>query len=130
METAIKKITKKSQLCVLCSDFLHAENSFAFIRQLAINNKFLLLHILSQEEITTPFNGKLILEDIENRQKITVNINNDMRKKYSEQAQIFCQHWRSFTTKNRIPYYFTLNDKNITRIIVNSLQIAKFLSTD
>ncbi|WP_372369514.1 DUF58 domain-containing protein [Candidatus Uabimicrobium sp. HlEnr_7] len=130
LKTAIKKITKKSQLCILCSDFLHAKDSFAFIQQLAIKNKCLLLHILSREEVTTPFNGKLVLEDIENREKITINIDNDVRKKYLKEVQDFRQNWQSFATRNRIPYYFTLNDKSIARTIVNSLQMAKFLSTD
>ncbi|BBM82536.1 DUF58 domain-containing protein [Candidatus Uabimicrobium amorphum] len=124
----IQKIPRKrSQMYVLISDFFHAPNSFAAIRQLAANNRTLLLHLCAVEDIMTSLSGSFTLRDIESNEKMIVRINADTRQQYTQQTRKFREYWQSFASQYRIPYYFALNNHDVISSIASSLRHANLL---
>lgn len=128
LSKTIKTIPRQqSHMYIMISDFLHAQNSFSLLRQLAANNKTLLLHLCATEDITTTLSGNFTLRDVETNEKRVVRMDNSIREEYKKQAQKFRDHWHGFAAKYRIPYYFALNENDFIASLVASLHQASIL---
>lgn len=104
-------ILNRKGLIVIFSDLLEEFYIQKKIASLLISGcDIIIVHILSEEELTPNFSGSIVLRDIETSQKRFVLATKDYIGNYQKRVANFIERWRNFSNKHGIRYVF-LNTK-------------------
>lgn len=132
ISSSIEKLPlKKEGITIVISDFWgeeFIENDFALSKMLKyfnyLNQKIIICHVLSGEELNADYTGTLNLIDMENKNKLRVSMENKSISLYKNALNQFLDILSNTSNKYGAGYCLCNTDLSFTQIIYEKLRFA------
>lgn len=110
-------------IVVVISDFLDKESFEEGMKYLLYNQMdVFVMHVLADEEVNPPFNGDLKLVDAEDGDIAEVSMSASVMKAYQRTVNSFCNHIRTYCSRNGFNYLFTTSGVPFDQLVLNYLR--------
>jgi len=113
---------KRRGLIILISDLLDdPEEVLSGLRHFRHNrHEVLLFHLLDPQEINFDFNGDVVFEDLETKEKIKTHPWY-IKKDYQQKIDEFINFYKSACRENKIDYQLLLTDSSLDQALMEYL---------
>lgn len=117
LEEFVSSLNRKGMV-VIFSDLLEEAELQKKIACLSVSGcDIIIIHILSEEELSPKLSGSIVLKDAETFQRRFVYISKDYLQNYKKRVADFIEKWRNFSNKHGLRYVFFNTKQDIEEAI-------------